>query len=83
MDKNRAVLEQALKYAEVSGRYNLRNYIRKFQNVCLYGLGKLFADTYFDRKLQEHLHVNYVCDKDASRYRSYFGNGEGHSLSES
>lgn len=41
--------------------------IQAHKNVCVYGLGKLFEDTFEDRKLAEIFHVNYLSDSNVEK----------------
>ena len=42
--------------------------IRRHKNVCVYGLGKFFADVFADRNFKEIFHVNYLSDADPGKW---------------
>lgn len=64
---SRKKLEQIVESAMRSGRYCKQTYIQSFRNVCVYGMGKLFEDTFEDRDLAKRFHVNYLSDADPAK----------------
>lgn len=48
--------------------------IQSHKNVCVYGLGKLFEDTFEDRKLVELFHANYLSDSNVEKLSEGNGN---------
>lgn len=66
MLRNRLV--QITASARETGRYWKQDMIRRHKNVCVYGLGKFFADVFADRNFKEIFHVNYLSDADPGKW---------------
>lgn len=62
-DKLCKIIESAKK----SGSYCKQTMIQSHKNVCVYGLGKLFEDTFEDRNLESLFHVNYLSDSNPEK----------------
>ncbi len=58
--------------AKSSGRYCKQTMILAHKNVCVYGLGKLFEDTFEDRDMAKRFHVNYLSDSNVEKYKGLF-----------
>ena len=65
---NRKKLCEVIESAKKSGRYCKQTMIQAHKNVCVYGLGKLFEDTFEDRNLAALFHVNYLSDSNSSKF---------------
>lgn len=66
---SRDKLCKVIEMAKLSGRYCKQTMIQAHKNVCVYGLGKLFEDTFEDRDMAKRFHVNYLSDSDAQKLR--------------
>lgn len=64
---NRTKLQKVIESAKKSGRYCKQTMVRSYKNVCVYGLGKLFEDTFENRKLGELFHVNFLADSNTEK----------------
>ncbi|MCM1232504.1 MAG: FkbM family methyltransferase [Ruminococcus flavefaciens] len=72
---SRDKLCKVIESAKASGRYCKQTMIQSHKNVCVYGLGKLFEDTFEDRNMAEVFHVNYLSDSNTEK----LSGGEGYS----
>lgn len=74
MEDLRNRLTQIIESAKKTGRYWKQDMIRRHKNVCVYGLGKFFADVFEDRNFKEKFHVNYLADADSGKWgNKYYG----------
>lgn len=64
---SRTKLQKVIENAKKSGRYCKQTMIQSYKNVCIYGLGKLFEDTFEDRNLATLFHVNYLSDSNIKK----------------
>lgn len=67
-DMRRKRLKQVIASAERTGRYWKQDMIRRHKNICVYGLGRFFADVFADRNFKELFHVNYLSDADPKKW---------------
>ncbi len=65
---SRDKLYKVIESAKLSGRYCKQTMILAHKNVCIYGLGKLFEDTFGDRDMAKRFHVNYLSDSNTKKY---------------
>lgn len=65
-------LNAIIQSAKSSKRYCKQTWVRSFNNVCIYGLGKFFRDVFEDRELKKKLGVNYLSDADQSKWHQMF-----------
>ncbi len=73
-DLQRNRLTQVIASAKKTGRYWKQDMIRRHKNVCVYGLGKFFADVFEDRNFKETFHVNCLADADSGKWgKKYCG----------
>lgn len=73
MEKDmRERLNAIIQSAKSSKRYCKQTWVRSFNNVCIYGLGKFFRDVFEDRELKKKLGVNYLSDADQSKWHQMF-----------
>lgn len=64
---SRDKLCKVIERAKLSGRYCKQTMIQSYKNVCVYGLGKLFEDTFEDRNMAKRFHVNYLSDSNTEK----------------
>lgn len=74
IEQQKCRLEEIVEHAKISGSYCKQTMIDKYKNVCVYGLGKLFNDTFEDRNLKQLFHVNYLSDIDKNKWgKTFYG----------
>lgn len=66
-------LQVIIESAKKSKSYCKQTMILTHKNVCVYGLGKLFEDTFESRKIKELFRVNYLCDSNPDKAKMYSG----------
>ena len=65
-------LINVLDYAASTGCFNKLNMIEQAENVCVFGLGKYFNDSFVSKNMKETYGVNLLCDNNPEKWGKEF-----------
>ena len=65
-------LVEMLDYAALTGCFNKINMIKQADNVCVFGLGKYFNDSFVKKRMKENYGVNILCDNNPEKWGQEF-----------
>lgn len=69
---NKQLLAEALDYAIEHHTFNKAVKVQRAKNVCCFGLGTYFKESFVSKNLQQKWHVNLLSDNDDSKWGKTF-----------
>ncbi len=66
-------LIQSINYAIKTGSFNKKRWVNSFKNVCVFGLGKYFDETFVQQNVQKRYNVNLLCDNNPKKLKTTYG----------